>query len=284
MAKVDIGQLSPDAVPRVRGRFLVRPWRGIWVAAKWPRKRGSSQHPNSVWTAQQWAYAARWSANPLPLDYATAVAMVEGTEWMPRDLLMRAYFGKAYEVVSPDGTVWTTNSHSPPPPRRPAVTQWQFNCFDQVDDTSTSTSAFAFKGQIFVARATGTITASMARFTPVNGANYKMVLAVLDGSDVIQSIVSSTIQTIAGTERRWREFDLTAPITNGVRYCLMIGRTDGGNTYVLPLQVNINQRFQWPMSNVSIARLAQQTPAIGHTINNNSNNPQTSPLGILLDY
>lgn len=114
MAKVTPFPLAPDAYPRVRGVFITRWWRGIMIAQKWPRKRGKPTNPKVIFTSQQFALASKMAANAEPMSYDTAVYSTKGTSLLPRDFLVMAAFGKAYEVIGPNGEVYYQNSHAPP--------------------------------------------------------------------------------------------------------------------------------------------------------------------------
>lgn len=282
MAKVDLMGLNPGALPRIRGQFLVRPQLGGFVAAAWPPKRGNNQHPNSKWTSKQWGYAARMAANAHTLDLQTAIFMTKGTDWVPRDILMRAAFGTAYEIYNPDGTQWTVSSKSPPKARRAVITQWQFNQFDNAHSTVSTVSNFAFKGGFIRPWQQTQILASQAIFTGVIGASYRMCLALVDPANVIQEITFSDIVTGASTERRFREFNLEALMEPGETYALMVGRTDSVATYNLPCAFNAQAKWLWPVSNAGAAVIASVLPAVGNTISNPSLN---SPfLGVALAF
>lgn len=114
MAKILPANLAPDALPRVRGSLLTRISRGVIIAQKWPRKRGPVTNSNVNYTSRQFSFAAKMAANPEPMSYATAVFMVKGSHWMPRDLLVMAAYGKAYEITLPEGGVATQAFHGPP--------------------------------------------------------------------------------------------------------------------------------------------------------------------------
>lgn len=267
MAKVDLFGLAPDAFPRVRGRFLVKLYRGQYIAVAWPRKRGDTQHPNSVWTAKQWAYAARWASRPNPLDFQTAIFMTKGTDWVPRDLLMRGIFGKAYEVYGTDGVLWTVNPHSPPKPRRAMTQQWQYDFWDLATTTTSTTFNFAWKGTRLSVDQPTNIAAAQAYFTAVNGGLYRMCLATLNPGNTIESIIFSDQVTGVAADRRWREFNLEASMVPGAAYWLAFGRQDAAATYNLPCWIAQTPKWLAPFNNLGLGMLAQTTPAIGHVLN-----------------
>jgi len=114
MAKILPANLAPDALPRVRGVLLTRISRGVIIAQSWPRKRGSMTNKKVIFTSGQFSLACQMAANPEPLSLITAIFLTKGSSLLPRDLLVMAAFGKAYEVTLPDGGVATQNSHAPP--------------------------------------------------------------------------------------------------------------------------------------------------------------------------
>jgi len=116
VAKILPANLAPDALPRVRGVLLTRISRGVIIAQTWPRKRGRMTNPKVIFTSTQFTYAAQMAANPEPMSLVTAMFLTKGSDWMPRDLLVRAAFGKAYQVTLTDGALATQNSHAPPAP------------------------------------------------------------------------------------------------------------------------------------------------------------------------
>lgn len=282
MAKVDLGNVAPDAFPRVRGVFLVQPYRGGLAARAWPKKRGDNQHPNSKWTAEQFGYAGRMAANATPLDWQTAAYMTAGTDWVPRDLLMRGIYGKAYEIVLKDGTTYQPADHSPPKPRRPMTQQWQYNQFDNAYNATTTAGAFAWKGNILTPDTQINIAAAQAIFTGVNGGLYRMALATLNGANqIVELEISDQVQVI-DTLRKWREFNLEGVMLPGTAYALMVGRQDAGPTYSLPLNQATTPKWLMPITSLGNALLAQTTPAVGQTVTTNSVN--TPFLGMLAAY
>lgn len=108
MAKVKPLNAAPGAVPTARGLFYVRDTKWGPVAQAWPKKRGKAKEGGRLWAEQQFRAAAAMSANPSALDLGTAIEMVKGTTYVPRDFLMSCAYGLGYTLVNPDGTVWKT--------------------------------------------------------------------------------------------------------------------------------------------------------------------------------
>lgn len=116
MAKLNPANLAPDALPRLRGVVITYINKFGVVAQKWPRKRGPITNFNVAWTSNQFAIASRMAANAEPMSMETARYMTQGTVWLPRDMLVMAAFGKAIQLVSPEGDIYTQADHGPPPP------------------------------------------------------------------------------------------------------------------------------------------------------------------------
>lgn len=106
MAKVKLGNVSPRAFPETRGRFMLSDTKHGAVVSKWPRSRPPAKTGYDYYRQTEFGLIAKWAANPLDLDLATAVEMAKGSEQVPRDILMMAAMGLYYEIVDPVGHVW----------------------------------------------------------------------------------------------------------------------------------------------------------------------------------
>jgi hypothetical protein len=106
MAKVDLANLAPGATVLSRGRILIRDTPFGGVAQKWPRKRGRATSGYDFYRQAEFGWASRAAASPIDLDLLTATEMVKTTTYVPRDFLVMAAYGRAYEIQAPDGTIW----------------------------------------------------------------------------------------------------------------------------------------------------------------------------------
>jgi hypothetical protein len=199
MAKVTPDPLAPDVVPRARGRFLIQPYRGGVAARRWPRKRGSPTDPRPLYLQEQFGKAARMAANPEPMSLATAINHSKDTSWLPRDVLVRAAYGKLYTIVLPDGTVSRPASHAAPIPHVstfmgalvtksatqslsggvPTIVTWQTVVYDTggfADLASQPTRLTVPAGVGFVR-----LTAGIALATPA-GSGQQFLTALLNGA------------------------------------------------------------------------------------------------------
>lgn len=285
MAVVTLGNLAPDTLPRIRGKFLVMPWRGIWVARAWPRKRGKPTNRKIVFTSQQFALAGRMAANSEPMQYATAVFQTAGSHWLPRDLLTMAAYGKAYEVYLPDGTKCTQADHGPPPevqPARPSVLNWQPNQVSGVFAAANQATAAAFKGSRFTPEVSLHLQGYGTKLTTVAGGTYKALVAALNGSNQITAIQAGTPRTFSGAATNYYEFDIDAVLVAGLAYVVLFGRTNGANNYALPVPFTNNVNHLFPCTQFGLATLAQATPAVGQTVTI----PGAAPpcMNLLLDF
>lgn len=265
MAVITPANLAPDTLPRVRGVILTRPWRGLWVVAKWPVKRGPPKTANQEWTVRQFAYAGRMAANPEPKSYETARFLTEGSHWLPRDVLTMVAYGKFYEVTLPDGTIAPQAYHGPPLAPEPddMSYQWFPTNYATFYSATVSSSANATKGTVFTPSQNITITAAQALFNSVNGATYQMHIAELNGSNGILAITSSDPVTISGNNERLYAFDLSGVLTAGTRYGILLSRTDGANNYALPMRVPTLPQLLLPNLHQGAGVLAKALPTVG---------------------
>jgi hypothetical protein len=106
MAKIYPQALSPDTVNGAPGRYVIRDTKQGIVAQAWPKKQKPAKSGYRYYQQTEFGIAGRWAANPLSIDYMSAVEMAKGTEQVPRDVLMSAMMGTYYEIITEDGQVW----------------------------------------------------------------------------------------------------------------------------------------------------------------------------------
>jgi hypothetical protein len=104
MAKVKPFLPGVGQTPRSKGDFIVLATPHGYVAQKWPKKRGPASTPYDLWRHKEFAWVANAVSSPYALDYGTAVEMVKGTTYVPRDFLMMCAYANAYDLYAPDGT------------------------------------------------------------------------------------------------------------------------------------------------------------------------------------
>lgn len=283
MAKIDPANVAPDALPRIRGVVNTRISRGVIIAQAWPKKRGPSKTAAQIFLTKQFGRAGQMAANAEPMSAETARFFSKGTVWLPRDLLVRAAYGNLFEITLPDGTqAYPTFKGYPgqPTPPEETVRQWFYNFSNNWLASAASTSAYASKGHLIVTDIDLVINGFRSIFAAVSGATYVAGIYTLDGSNVITAAQIGTPQTISTSVRKMHEFDLDATVSAGDRIAIMLSRTDGANTYALPLVASNNANWLTPCTDVGYARLAQANPAIGHTVETGVN---PFALGLLID-
>jgi ABC-type dipeptide/oligopeptide/nickel transport system permease subunit len=99
----------------IRGRLYFSDYAYGTIAKAWPKKRGAPKDWATHWNSQQFRYAAFMTAYAEPMSWQTAKFLTTGTDWMPRDLLTRAAYGTAYEIVLLDGTTAAVTPKGAPP-------------------------------------------------------------------------------------------------------------------------------------------------------------------------
>lgn len=151
-----------------------------------------------------------------------------------------------------------------------------------------SGSANAFKGVTIKADGTVTVDRILALLDVISGGVYKAVLLELNNSDVIQSVVASaTFTAPASVTDSLLKFSITpTTLVSGTRYAIMVGRTDAGNTYVLPIHVSA-EAMKWAIPGVTsdagstiLCVLPQAAPAAGQTVTVAGQSTYTMGVGV----
>lgn len=87
--------------PAVGKAFYIRELRGQLIMCKWPRRRGRPRHPTTIAQNEKF-YQANWATKFIPAAIQQAHRqIVEGTNLLPRDLLIAAMYGRGFDFVIP---------------------------------------------------------------------------------------------------------------------------------------------------------------------------------------
>lgn len=161
-------------------------------------------------------------------------------------------------------------------------------------DTVVSGSSFAFKGAAFDFFEDVTISAIAAHIDTTSGHTYRAAVYRLDGSDDIDEITGVSADTASPGTLTGTVVSLAltsdAVCTAGNRYAVVFGRTDGADTFILPITAETlatDDAVAYPTvpaepyteSNTevnNIARIAQADPAIGDNVSVGA----VSPFGL----
>lgn len=101
---------------RVKGSFLTRGSVGKVIAQKWPKGNGRAKSPFDRQRQMEFAAIAKWASSPFDLDLFTAIEMARGTQYVPRDILMMAAYGRYYTISDMEG-----NEYMPARDARPDI-------------------------------------------------------------------------------------------------------------------------------------------------------------------
>ena len=96
---------SPGWLRASKGHVVNRLHRGQWVTSSWPRARGKARSPAQQRAQDDFALAAKLVKFRGPDEYFPALALTNGSLYMPRDLMTQAAFGRLSQIVFPDGTI-----------------------------------------------------------------------------------------------------------------------------------------------------------------------------------
>ena len=150
-----------------------------------------------------------------------------------------------------------------------------------------SSSAFASKGVGFTPLEAITLNDATAYFTPVSGASYKMVVCTLSGLNITSIVATSEVRTMTTTTVGNHRFKFATPPTLAANtlHAILLVRTDGATTYILPLGGSIGAiRGIWrhaPIVSVDYSlRLASIDPQVGNTLDNGAAAVSTFIIGL----
>lgn len=134
--------------------------------------------------------------------------------------------------------------------------------------TSPSSSAFATKGTIYTSKGDYTIDSVDIYLGPTGSEDYKLVIAEVNGSDVIQSILGSSASATYSTSG-YKTFTPTSTvnITDGMRFAVLTVRTDGTSTSVARVPFAAAQPFVKVATHAASARFASVDPQVSDSIN-----------------
>lgn len=107
MAKITrMGNLSPGQVPLAPAGVVFRDTRYGLIAQAKPPKRLNRKKPYQFYREKEFGWAGRFAANPLAIDFETALEMVKGTQMVPRDFLTQCMYGRGYVIQGGPYTNW----------------------------------------------------------------------------------------------------------------------------------------------------------------------------------
>ena len=153
---------------------------------------------------------------------------------------------------------------------RPILTVWNYR------DSNRSSSGYAWKGN-HVFPSQDIIIFGLAFYgSVVEGATYQGAIVTLD-SGKIATITKTAAVTLPPSLQKtdgnviWLYFSEPQLLQSGGDYYLVVGRTDGSDTYALPVSFDANttyQRLPIPAAqDNSYIRIAKANPAVGDAVN-----------------
>lgn len=280
--KIKPGPLTQAAIPMLRGIAQLRDTAHGVVVQGWPSPKRRPLTPAEQWYREQFGRAGRMASMPTWQDYQTAVEMVKGTTMVPRDFLTSAIYGKAYEVVLPDGTTMDVTDKGPPTEVTDVPQQWMMSLFDDAYNAGASTSLFAWKGTSITPQIDLKIRGLQSIFTAVQGGTYQMCLGTVGPGSTVGEIGFSDTWVATDNTRALRRFQMEVDIPAFTRIFIMTGRTDTAGNVAINAYANNTPKFQFPCQNNSWARSSQQPPAPGGPLD--LTGTATTPLGMLLQW
>lgn len=100
MAKLNFGNMPPRANMNVRGVIAIAPHPQGWIARAWPRKRTKAENttPPRLYQFAEFAVLAQQAGQIDGIAQQTATNIVKGSDYIWRDVAMKAMLGTLYEI------------------------------------------------------------------------------------------------------------------------------------------------------------------------------------------
>jgi len=265
--------------------------RGAGRIRAWPRTRSIPKGSTQAERNERFRVGMQFIKYLTAKEQATVNEAVKGTPLMPRDILTQLIYRRVFQLgPGGPGTVYSMATRQDVSESLDALANtpgqtlvrgtkfweggapasggggFQWNCPAEVQGTPQNSDDFAFKGTYHDCVANIVLTGIAAEWLMVDGAEYKMIVAEIDGSNVIQTLQSSDPLTgfydgvVAGF------FDISATLTAGLRYAIMVGRTDSTDTYRIRVRWQNTRHFFLPLIAVKSCLLAEADPEVGDTI------------------
>lgn len=291
--KITPAQADPDALPYRNRDVVFRATRwGVVVQSK-PRHWKNPPSKLQRQYRARFAWAAKFAADPNPLDYRLALAASKGTEQVARDILTMCALGRYWTFVNPDGTEWghvegpvwerpTEAEPAPEPtPPPPEDLDMQWNHWDYAFNGSFSTSAYCQKGCFFTPRRSVHLASAMAVVKVDAGGSYTASIGTLDSANAIATVTTSPAVVPGSSGHVLLAFQLEADLLKDGEYFILIGRTDQTGTYALPVSFNAAPKWLWPCSPGLALLVDTTTLTVGQTLTRHTSlaNP---PVGLEL--
>lgn len=215
----------------------------------------------------RFGFAARMASSAGYLDYATAVEMAKGTEQVPRDILTMAALGTYYQIIDPDGFRWG-HVWGPTAYERPELgdTMWEWSQHDAAWTAGTDAVARATKGVLFTPPFNDKFYGVRVIFTGVVNGVYRLSHGTCNAGNVIQSITNSNPKIITSAGQQLAQFIIEGTFAATVKNFFLLTRTDLTAAYILPINVQSVQRWQYPLIHQGFVTLLSNNPVVGNTL------------------
>ena len=140
---------------------------------------------------------------------------------------------------------------------------WEWARWSDARTASYDGGGQAFKGILIKPYQDDTILGVRGVVNAVNGATYAACVAEFTTPSNIVDPTTSPSWTASGAGNTVLDFPLSKQIAAGKQYLVMVGRTDGGDTYALPIRVAGGTQWVHPYPQTHAVSCPHAAPANG---------------------
>jgi len=277
--------------PALRKSIMLDTTRGAPRARQWPRGRNIRPGSGTAERNERFRIAQQFIKYLTAREQSTVADAVKGTPLMPRDVLTMLVYIRCFQLgPGGPGTVYSMATRRDVSESLDAlgntagfglqrgaefweavplsgggggmVWNWPAGSAPGINPLYSA----AFQGAEYDCFQSMQVAQMATWVTFVSGGSYQVAIAEVDTGSTIQAIDTSAAWAATASYTGMHVWDLDATLSEGKRYALLIGRTDQGTTYVMPIPWQAPAIFNAPLQLVRRVSIASTAPAVGNSL------------------
>jgi len=277
--------------PGLNKAVMIDTVRGQGRIRKWPKGRTIAKGTAQRARNDKFRVASQFMKYLTAREWFVITEAVKGTPLMPRDVMMMLLYLRIYQIQnSIEGTIYSMAERqdvsdsldvlgSTPgftlirgaefweaAPSSGGGSGMLFNWHENQRPSRFQLYNGAFQGCEYDVAQTIQITDCACYADYIDTGTYQMMIAEVSSGSVIQALTMSDELVMTATTTDMFYFKISTTMTAGKRYAIMIGRTDAGATYSVPVCWFVEPFFNLPMKPIRRVWLASIAPAVSDTL------------------